>query len=174
MANPYLGEIRMFAGNFAPYEWALCNGQLLSISQNTALFSLLGTTYGGDGESTFGLPDLRSRAPVHVGQGTGLSNYVLGEQTGAEHVALSAGQMPIHNHVVNAVTTGGTQASPGGGYPAVESTGTSLNYGAGPGNTTMASGVVGNTGGTTPVPVIQPVLALTFIIALAGIYPSRS
>jgi microcystin-dependent protein len=174
MANPYLGEIRMFAGNFAPYQWALCNGQLLPIMQNEALYTLLGTIFGGDGVTTFGLPDLRSRAPVHAGQGSGLSNYVLGEKTGSEGVVLNASQMPIHSHPVNAVATGGTQAGPGGGFPAVESTGTSLNYGAGPANATMAQGMVGTVGGTTAVPVIQPVLAVTFIIALAGIFPSRS
>src|ERR1700759_5675957 len=128
MATPILGEIRMFAGNFAPRGYALCNGQLLSIAQNTALFSLLGTTYGGDGRTTFALPNLQSRVPIHMGQGPGLSPYVEGQQGGTEAVTLNITQMPIHNHLVNSVGNGGNQASPVNNLPAVESTGTSLNY----------------------------------------------
>jgi microcystin-dependent protein len=113
MSNPFLGQVIIFAGNFAPKGWAFCNGQLLAISQYTALFSLLGTTYGGDGRTTFGLPDLRGRVAVSAGQGPGLSNYTLGEQTGTETVTLSTQQMPQHNHIVNANNnTSGAVASP--------------------------------------------------------------
>jgi microcystin-dependent protein len=174
MSEPYIGEIRMFAGNFAPKNWALCNGQLLPISQNQALFSILGTTYGGDGRTNFALPDLRSRVPVHAGQGTGLSNYVLGEQTGSEQHTLLASQMPVHSHPVNAVNTGGNQAGPTNGVPAIESTGTSLNYSSAAPNTTMNSQMIGNAGGNQPFSTVQPVLCVNFIIALYGIYPSRS
>src|SRR5579863_2782247 len=110
MSEPFLGEIKMFGGNFAPYGWALCNGQTMSIAQNSALFALLGTSYGGDGITTFGLPDLRSRVPVHAGTGVGLSTYILGEKTGVENVALTYNNMPAHNHLINVVTSGGNQA----------------------------------------------------------------
>ena len=173
MANPYLGEIRMVGFGFAPEGWALCGGQLLPISQNTALFSLLGTTYGGDGVTTFALPDLRSRVPVHQGTGTGLSSYSLGQQTGAENITLSVNQVPAHNHAVNCSTSGGTAASPANAYPAVESTGTSLDYAASS-NNTMSSGMIANSGGGQSHPNIQPVLCVNFIIALSGIFPTRS
>src|SRR3954463_4050754 len=99
MSQPYVGVIRIFAGNFAPVNWAFCNGQLLAISENDALFALIGTTYGGDGQSTFGLPDLRSRVPIHQGQGPGLSNYVIGQNGGVETVTLTVQQIPVHTHV---------------------------------------------------------------------------
>ena len=174
MSTPYLGEIRMFAGNFAINGWALCNGQILSISQNSALFSLLGTTYGGNGQTTFALPDLRGRVPIHMGQGPGLSNYMLGQQTGSESITLLQNQMPAHNHAVSAVSSGGNQASPAAGYPAVESTGTSLDYSSSNPNTTMSPGMIAAAGGNQPHSNIQPVLGVNFIIALQGIYPSRT
>jgi microcystin-dependent protein len=174
MASPFLGEIRMFGGNFAPRGWAFCNGQIMPISQNTALFSLLGTTYGGNGTSTFALPNLQSRVPVHWGTGAGLSSYVIGQQAGQENVTLLQSQMPAHTHLLNAVTSGGNQASPTGNLPAVESTGTSLNYSSDPANTTMNPAAVANAGQSLPVPVVQPYLAVSFIIALAGIFPSRN
>jgi microcystin-dependent protein len=174
MASPFLGEIRMFGGNFAPRGWAFCNGQIMPISQNTALFSLLGTTYGGNGTSTFALPNLQSRVPVHWGTGAGLSFYVIGQQAGQENVTLLQSQMPAHTHLLNAVTSGGNQASPTGNLPAVESTGTSLNYSSDPANTTMNPAAVANAGQSLPVPVVQPYLAVSFIIALAGIFPSRN
>lgn len=164
----------MFGGNFAPRGWAFCNGQLISISQNTALFSLLGTTYGGNGTSTFALPNLQSRVPVHWGTGAGLSSYVIGQQAGQENVTLLQSQMPAHTHLLNAVTSGGNQASPTGNLPAVESTGTSLNYSSDPANTTMNPAAVANAGQSLPVPVVQPYLAVSFIIALVGIFPSRN
>jgi len=160
--------------NFAPKGWALCNGQLLAISQNTALFSLLGTTYGGNGTTTFALPDFRSRVPIHAGQGPGLSNYTLGEQTGTESVTLTVPQLPAHNHTVNGVASGGNQASPAGGFPAVESTGTSLDYAnSGPG-ASMNPAMISNTGSNQPHSNIQPVLCVNFVIALVGIFPSRN
>ncbi|MCX6921986.1 MAG: tail fiber protein [Verrucomicrobia bacterium] len=174
MASPFLGEIRMFGGNFAPRGWAFCNGQIMSISQNTALFSLLGTTYGGNGTTTFALPNLQSRVPIHWGTGAGLSPYVIGQQAGQENVTLLQSQMPAHTHSLNAVTSGGNQAGPTGNFPAVESTGTSLNYSSGPANTTMNPTAVANAGQSLPVPVVQPYLAVSFIIALAGIFPSRN
>jgi microcystin-dependent protein len=162
----------MFAGNFAIAGWALCNGQLLPISQNTALFSILGTTYGGNGTSNFALPNLQGRVPIHMG--TGLSNYVLGQIAGVENVTLLYNNMPAHTHLVNAVTSGGNQASPSGNYPAVESTGTSLNYSNAAPNATLNAAAVGTAGGSVPFSVVQPYLTVNFIIALQGIFPSRN
>lgn len=174
MSSPLLGSIIMFAGNFAPRGWAMCEGQLLSISQNTALFSILGTTYGGNGVSTFALPDLRGRAPIQQGQGPGLSPFALGQSGGAESTTLSPSNMPIHNHLLNCNTGGGNQASPSGGFPAVESTGTSMDYNSVNDGHTMSPAMVGNAGGNQPFSIRQPYLAVNFIIALQGIFPSRS
>lgn len=174
MSTPLLGEIRMFAGNFAPRGWALCQGQLMSIPDNSALFSILGTTYGGNGTTTFALPDFRGRVPLSSGQGPGLSNYSLGEQTGSESVTLVSSQMPIHNHTVNAVASGGTQASPTSGSLAIESTGTSLNYSNAAPTSPMNSQMIANNGGSQPHTNIQPVTCVNFIIALEGIFPSRN
>ncbi|HWD94748.1 MAG TPA: tail fiber protein [Verrucomicrobiae bacterium] len=174
MATPILGEIRMFAGNFAPRGYALCNGQIMSIAQNTALFSLLGTTYGGDGRTTFALPNLQSRVPIHMGTGPGLSTYVEGQQGGTEAVTLNTNQMPIHSHLVNSVGNGGNQASPVNSMPAVESTGTSLNYSNAAVTGQMNPGTIGNSGGSQPFPIVQPYLVINFIIALQGIFPSRN
>lgn len=164
----------MFAGNFPPRGWALCNGQTMSIAQNTALFSLLGTTYGGNGVNTFNLPNLQGRVPIHWGNGAGLSPYVQGQMAGSENVTLLYSQMPVHSHLVNASSNGGNQASPANNIPAVESTGTSLDYSNGAANVTMNPATVGNAGGNQPFPVIQPYLTVTFIIALQGIFPSRN
>lgn len=172
MATGFIGEIRMFAGNFPPRGWALCNGQLLSIAQNTALFSILGTTYGGNGQTTFGLPNLQGRVPMHWG--TGLSTYAQGQMAGVENVTLLQSQMPIHSHLVNASSNGGNQASPANNLPAVESTGTSLDYSNGAVNTTMNPATIGNAGGGQPFSIVQPYLTVTFIIALQGIFPSRN
>jgi microcystin-dependent protein len=174
MSDAFLGEIRMFGGNFAPRGWAFCNGQILPINQNQALFSLLGTSYGGDGITTYSLPDLRGRAPVHQGQAPGLTPYVLGEKAGTENVTLLVSNLPGHNHALNAVSTGGNQAGPTNNYPAVESTGTSLNYSSGPPNTTLNTAAMGFTGSNIPFPIVQPVQCVSFIICLAGIYPSRN
>jgi microcystin-dependent protein len=174
MATPFLGEIRMVGFTFPPKGWALCNGQILSISQNSALFSLLGTTYGGNGTSTFALPDLRSRVPIHAGQGIGLSPYVQGEQTGTESVVLAFSQMPSHNHTVNGVASGGNQASPAGGSPAIESTGTSLDYSNATPSSPMNAAMLSPAGSNQPHNNIQPVLCVNFVIALQGIFPSRN
>jgi microcystin-dependent protein len=168
MSEPFLGEIRMVGFNFAPVGWALCNGQVLPISQNAALFSLLGTTFGGDGRTTFALPNLQGMFPMHMGGG-----FFMGQTGGAASVKLTTAQMPAHSHTLGCNTAGGTQASPSGGYPAIESTGTSLNYAA-TGGGAMNTAVVGTTGGTTAVPTLPPYLCVNFIIALQGIFPSRN
>src|SRR5664279_958928 len=133
----FLASLLIFAGNFAPRGWAFCNGQILSIAQNSAVFALIGTTYGGNGTTNFALPDLRGRVPIHAGQGPGLSLYSLGQSGGTENTTLLATQIPAHTHGVNAVTGGGNQAGPFAGLPAIESTGTSLNYSSAAANTTM-------------------------------------
>ncbi len=176
MSDPFIGEIRMFAGNFAPRGWALCNGQLLPIAQNTALFSILGTTYGGNGQTTFALPDLRGRVPLSSGQGPGLSPYTLGEMAGSESVTLLTTQMPTHTHTLNASTQPGSATSPAGGVCAsgVDSQGGNVNgYVASP-NTTMAPQAIGAAGGNQPHENRQPYLCVNFIIALQGIFPSRN
>lgn len=174
MSSPYIGEIRMFTGNFAPRGWMLCNGQLLPISQYAALFSILGTTYGGNGSSNFQLPNLQGRVPIHQGTGYSGTPYVLGEAAGSENVTLLTSNMPSHTHTVNAVNSGGTAASPAGALPAIESTGTSMNYAVGSANATMHPVMIGPAGGNIPVPVMQPFLVVNFIIAIQGIYPSRN
>jgi microcystin-dependent protein len=174
MSEPYLGEIRMFAGNFAPAGWALCNGQTMAISTNQALFSILGTQYGGNGVTTFSLPNLQGRVAIHAGTGAGLSTYIQGQQAGVENVTLLATQMPIHSHLVNAVGGGGNQAGPVGNLPAIESTGTSLDYSNAAATGQMNSSTIANAGGNQPFSIIQPYLSVTFIIALVGIFPSRN
>jgi microcystin-dependent protein len=170
MSEPFLGEIRMFAGNFAPKGWALCNGQVLSISQNTALFSLLGTFYGGNGSATFALPDLRSRVPVHQGQGPGLSNYVIGEEGGAENVTLLTSQIPSHTHAAQASSTSGGNSDPTDSFWA--SSAATKQYSPTT-NAVMAPTAMTQTGGQ-PFSILMPYLAVNFIIALQGIFPSRN
>lgn len=175
MSEPFIASIIMFGGNFAPRGWALCNGQILSIAQNTALFSLLGTTFGGNGQTTFALPDLRSRVPLHPGQGPGLSNYSLGEQTGTESVTLTQNQMPAHLHTTTSFCNNseGGSNTPAGGY--LGKTGGDALYAPTHDNTTMGPMPnTGITGGNQPTPIIQPILAVNFIIALEGIFPSRN
>jgi microcystin-dependent protein len=171
MTQPFVGEIRMFGGNFAPRGNAMCDGQILAISQNTALFSLLGTQYGGNGTSNFALPDLRGRSPMHQGQGTGLSQRVVGESTGAENVALLTTEMPSHTHQVKAVGSAGNNTSPVGNSWASSTTRPYSNQAP---NTTMAPGALSPAGGNQPHNNLQPYLVVTFIIALQGIYPSRN
>lgn len=173
MADPYLAEIRMFGGNFAPRGWALCNGQLLSIAQNTALFSLLGTTYGGDGKTTFALPDLRGRAPIHFGQGPGLTPRDLGESDGTETVTLLTTEMPAHTHLLNCNNSVQFTSSP---TPEGSVLGTvdSLNLYAPNANTTMSPTSIGVSGSSQPHNNMQPYLCVNFIIALEGIFPPRS
>lgn len=178
MANPFVAEIRIFAGNFAPKGWALCDGQLLPISQNTALFSLLGTTYGGDGKSNFALPNLQGSAPMHPGQGAGLSLHNLGETGGSQTVTLLETEIPSHSHTVQAVDAAGNRDIPTSALWASAASGrqTVPMYGASAGATTgnLAPSALSITGGDLPHNNLQPYLGLTFIIALQGVFPARS
>ncbi len=171
MSEPFVGEIRMFAGNFAPRGWAFCDGQLLAVSQNDALFSLLGTIYGGDGRTTFGLPDLRGRIPIHAGTGPGLSPRRLGAKAGSEEETLTVNQLPSHPHVLQATTAAGVDNNPQGKMfaesPSVDwyfETDPSLN---------MATSAISSVGGSQSHLNLMPFLCVNFIIALFGIYPSR-
>ena len=165
MAQPYIGEIRMFAGNFPPAGWAFCDGQLLSISENDALFALIGTTYGGDGQSTFGLPDLRGRVPVHVGNG-----YVLAETGGAESVTLTTAQIPGHTHSQSAsASPASTTGSPTG---LTADAGTTLIYGADTPSVALNAAAVSTAGGGQPHDNMAPFLTVSYIISLFGIFPS--
>ncbi len=180
-ADPYLGEIMMFAGNFAVRGWALCNGQLLSIAQNAALFSILGTTYGGNGQTTFALPNLQGRFPMHFGEGAGLSPRSLGEQAGQEQVTLIPAQMPLHGHVLNVAGGAGTTNTPDGNFLAAangidvtdESTVAVNAYAAGASGQAN-NGSVGLAGGSQPHSIMNPYLVLNFQIALQGIFPPRN
>jgi microcystin-dependent protein len=176
MQDAWIGEIALVSFGFAPVGWAMCNGQILQISQNTALFSLIGTTYGGDGVRTFALPDLRSRVPLHLGQGTGLSPYVLGQVLGNETVTLTIPQMPSHTHAYSPQATSdtGTSASPAGGAVWAGASGLINIYSRVTPNTTMSPQTITPSGGSQPHENRQPLLALNFIIALQGIYPSRN
>jgi microcystin-dependent protein len=168
MAEPFLGQIQAFGFNFAPTGWALCNGQLLSIAQNTALFSLLGTTYGGDGVTTFALPDLQGRVAVHRGQGAGLSPYVIGQAGGSENVTLIQTQMPAHTHAAAGSSNAADQASPAGGIWAapLDSQGAAgTGYTKAASNTTLAPTAIGAAGGSQPHTNIQPYLCVNFCIA---------
>jgi microcystin-dependent protein len=173
MGSPYLGEIRMFAGAFAPAGWAVCSGQLLAISENDALFSLIGTTYGGDGETTFQLPDLQGRVPIHFGQGPGLSARVLGETGGTEQVTLTQAQIPMHNHVlVAAAVPAQAAAGPVGSTTAIASTPL---YGTSHAQLVeMSPDAVGPVGGSQPHDNVAPFQCVTFIISLEGIYPPQA
>jgi len=177
MSEPYVGEIRMFAGNFAPRQWAFCNGQLLSISQNNALFSLLGTTYGGDGRVSFGLPEMRGRLPVHQGQGPGLSPRPLGMRLGLEGIALNSNQMPSHRHTLNASSDIANSANPGSDVLASQDDGDTP-YAAQPEEPTklenMNSQTLSMAGNSQAHNNMMPYLSISFIICLFGIYPSRS
>ena len=173
MSEPFLGMIATFGFTFAPRGWALCNGQLLSIAQNTALFSLLGTTYGGDGQTTFALPNLQSRLPLHFGQGPGLSSYVIGETTGVENVTLTQNTLASHNHNSTTPATGADANSVDPAAGAVLATGTSI-YRVGAATIQMSPTPTSLTGGSQPFSDIQPILAINFCIALEGIYPSRN
>jgi microcystin-dependent protein len=171
MVDNFLGEIRMFSGNFAPLGWALCNGQLMAISQNTALFSLLGTMYGGDGRVTFALPDLQCRVPLDWGQGPGLTDRVQGEEAGEENVTLIQSEMPIHIHQINVENAPGNNLSPANNYPAESGRRDHIYQPSA--NTTMNVQALGVAGGSLPHNNMQPYLVVNFIIALQGIYPQR-
>lgn len=169
MATPFLGELKLAGFNFAPQGWAFCNGQLLPISQNQALFALLGTTYGGDGQTTFALPDLRGRMPVHVGSSVGL-----GQQGGTEAVTLTVSQLPSHSHSLAGSSDLANASAPGGALPAAKPRGGINRYAPAGSNTVMAPASVAVTGGSQPHNNMQPYLVLSWLIALEGIFPSRN
>jgi microcystin-dependent protein len=171
MSEPFIGEIRLFPYDFPPRGWAFCHGQLLSIAQNTALFALLGTTYGGDGRITFALPDLRGRVAVSSGEGPGLSAYELGGVGGVESVTLTEGEMPIHTHQVSANGRASSSSKPGNHYLGRASSGTA--YASTTNGTTLNLDAVVPAGGSQPHENRPPHLALNFCMALTGIFPSR-
>ncbi len=173
MADPFVAEIRIFAGNFAPLGWAFCNGQILPISQNTALFSLLGTTYGGNGQSTFALPNLQGSSPIGEGQGPGLSSRNLGQTGGSPSVLLIESQIPSHTHTPNAVTGGGSSTSPSGAVWASQAGRTPPPAYASTAGVAMGPGAIGSTGGAQPHNNMPSYLTLNFIIALQGVFPPR-
>lgn len=166
-AQPYVGEIRIFAGNFAPVGWAFCNGQLMAISENETLFQLIGTTYGGDGQATYALPDLRGRIPLHQGGG-----FTLAETGGSESITLTTSQLPAHTHPLMASTAAGTQNSPSNSVTAASSSVTL--YTGDVTDSNMAAAAVGSIGGSQPHNNFQPYLCLNFIISLFGIFPSQT
>ena len=173
MSEPFVGEVRMFAGNFAPRGWAFCDGQLLAVSQNDALFSLLGTTYGGNGQTTFGLPDLRGRLPVHAGNGPGLSPRSLGARGGAEQSTLTINQLPPHSHPMSASSANATDNAPSSAMTLAKGPG-SDHYVDQPPNINMANDSIDNIGGNRSHSNMMPFTCINFIIALFGIYPSRN
>jgi microcystin-dependent protein len=171
MAQPYVGEIRMFAGNFPPAGWMFCDGQPLPISENETLFQLIGTTYGGDGESTFNLPNLQSRVPIHTGTGPDGTTYQIGEMAGTEQETLTLQQIPTHTHTLIGSTANGTEAAPAGG---VLATSTTLQPYAqiSPADTSFAPSCITPVGGSQPHENCQPFICIYYIISLFGIYPS--
>lgn len=172
MSEPYLSAIKIFAFNFAPRGWADCSGQLLAISQNSALFSLLGTQYGGDGRTTFGLPDLRGRTGIHFGQGPGLPNYQQGAKSGEESHTLSAAEIPAHNHIM--VASGNTADLPGASGNLLAKTGSAPLFSATQNGTAMAVNTVANAGNGQAHNNLPPYLAVNYCIALVGLFPSRN
>ena len=173
MSNPFVAEIRIFGFNFAPKGWAFCDGQLLPISQNTALFSLVGTFYGGDGKSTFALPDLQGCAPMHQGQGPGLSQRFLGESGGEENVTLLQSEMPAHTHILQANPNQGDNLAPGPAIALASSTGGSLYATGSPTLALMNFQALAPGGSSFPHNNMQPYLTLNFCIAMQGVFPPR-
>ena len=174
MSEPFIAEIRIFAGNFAPRGWAFCDGQLLSIAQNNALFALVGTIYGGDGRTTLALPDLRGRAPMGSGNAPGLSGRAIGQVLGSETAALTAAQIPSHDHILSAQARPADQSNPTGnalGVPVRSDDGIYANAGN---LVSMAGGAISSAGGGQAHTNLQPYLAISYIIALQGLFPSRS
>ena len=171
MSNPFIGEIRMFGGSFAPAGWAFCAGQLMAISQNDALFTLIGTTYGGDGQETFGLPDLQGRMPVHQGTNPQGGNYTIGQTGGSESVTLTTNQIPGHPHPFQCSSQTGTQPSPANGMSASNTLNQFAAAGAGQ---PMKAGLMNPAGGSQPHENMMPYLVISFIISLFGIFPSQN
>ena len=176
MADQFVSEIRMFAGNFAPTGWALCNGQLMAISQNTALFSLLGTQFGGNGTTNFALPNLQGSVPLNAGNGAGLTPRSIGETGGAQTVTLLQSQMPIHTHIALASTAGGVDSPAGAAWSESKlgKTPLSVYAASGANNVAMSPQALASVGGSLPHNNMPPYQCLTFIIALQGIFPARS
>ncbi len=171
MATPFLGSIYMFGGNFAVRGYAFCNGQLQAIDQNDALFMLLGTTYGGDGQTTFGLPDMQGRVPVHQGTLAGGATYTMGEMSGVEQVTLTTGTLPAHSHLPACDATGGSPGSPAGGVWGLATDG---RYSGGAQTAPMNAATIGPNAGGQPHDNMLPFLCINFIIALEGIFPPRA
>jgi len=172
MGSPYVGEIRMFAGNFQPAGWAFCDGRLLPISENDVLFNLIGTTYGGDGQETFGLPDLQGRMPIHAGQGPGISqNYQLGEMSGVESVTLSLNQIPNHTHALIASSDPGNAVGPGGNL--LSNPFNTFPYFPAAGPQQLNAQTLQPAGGSQPHDNMMPFLCVSFIISLFGIFPHQ-
>jgi microcystin-dependent protein len=176
MSDPFIGEIRLFAGNFAPHGWAFCDGQIMQIASNTALYSILGTTYGGDGKTTFALPNLKGRIPIHFGQGPGLTKHELGDVVGSEMVSLSLNQMPAHNHTatVKAANAGTTNQPQNNLYGKIARSNIYNTPDASLANMAEGSVSLTSSGGSQPHSNMQPYLTLSFIIAIYGLYPIRS
>jgi microcystin-dependent protein len=176
MATPFIAEIKMFGGNFAPRGFVFCQGQLQAIQQNTALFSLLGTTYGGNGTTNFGVPDMQGRVPMGFGNGPGLTSRSLGEKSGVESTTLTSANLPAHTHSVSipASTTAGNAASPAGNKLAASSLRGENQYTSGTTDTNLAAVNTALAGSSSPVSIVQPFLAVNFIIAISGIFPSRN
>ena len=174
MAEPFIGQIIQTGFNFAPRGYATCDGQLLSIAQNTALFSLLGTTFGGDGRVTFGLPDLRGRVPVHQGQGPGLTNRTMGEASGEENHTLISTEMPMHNHLFMTSNVSGGLAKPNGSFLAATSDTNTVFYRPTSDGSKLNPQAIGLAGGSQPHQNMQPYLVISFSIAMEGIFPSRN
>ncbi len=168
---PFIGEVRLTAFSFAPTGWALCNGQILPISPNTALFSIIGTTYGGNGVSTFALPDLQGRTPLGVGQGLGLTNRSAGEAGGSETHTLSANELPVHTHLLRASSANGITDKPDGSVPARNPAGVPQYAPAAAGDSDLASNAVGQAGSSQPHNNLQPYIVVNYIICLQGVYP---
>lgn len=169
----YLGTLLIFGGNYAIRDYLMCNGQIQSISTNAALYAILGTTYGGDGQQTFKLPDLRGRAPIHFGQGPGLSDYALGEVGGTETTTLLTANMPAHNHIIYANHKEGDSAEPSANYLAQGPSGVTVYTNVAP-DTQLAANSVSTVGGSAPFNNLQPYLCLNYLITVYGIYPSRN
>lgn len=176
MSTPFIGEIRMFGFGRTPLGWQACDGSLLSISENDALFALIGTTYGGDGQNTFAVPDLRGRLPIHQGQGPGLSTYVIGQVAGTENVTLLASQIPAHTHSLSAATTASTAITPGAAVLPGAVSGDSFYVNTTAGNTAapMSPQMLGNAGGTQPHENCMPTLTVQYCIATQGIFPQQA
>ncbi|HLF26216.1 MAG TPA: tail fiber protein [Anaerolineae bacterium] len=173
MGTPYIGEIRMFGGNFAPAGWAFCDGQLMPIAENDALFTLIGTTYGGDGQTTFALPDLRGRIPIHQGTGGGLTPRTLGESGGVETVTLTVNQSPAHAHTFVGTASTASAANPANALVAAPSTIDLYRPATAP-NSNLAANALGATGGSQPHDNLQPYQCISFIISLFGIFPTQN